>query len=194
MSASIWNPAGTVVPTSNADNTLKHEVFNATAGQTVFTLTTFQYQPATQSLLVEINGVAQVLGLDYTETSNSSITLNSGAEINDQVVIRGYIGGTAAVAAQASAAAAAQSAIDATTNGAAQVALATAQRVLADADVLLTHADVALTHADVVAANGFASAAATQAGLAQNYAQLANITDYGAITGATTYTADYGSV
>ena len=187
MSASIWNPGGTVVPTSNADNTLKFELFNATAGQTVFTLTSFQYQPASGSLLVEVNGVAQVLTTDYTETSSTSITFNTGVEVNDQIVIRGYIGGTAAVAAAVSATAAlasqtaaAASAVDATTNGAAQVALATAQRILCDADVVICDADV------VTCANSV--------GLAQNYALLANLTDYGAITAGTTFTADYGSV
>ena len=111
MSASIWNPAGTVVPTSNADNTLQTQVFVATAGQTVFTLTLFNYQPASQSLLVEINGVGQVLTQDYLETSASVVTLVTPAELDDQVVIRGYIGGTAAVAAGTSAAAAAADAV-----------------------------------------------------------------------------------
>lgn len=166
MSASIWNPAGTVVPTSNADNTLKHQVFTATAAQTVFTLTLFQYQPATESLLVEINGVAQNLTLDYTETSSSVVTMVTPCELGDQVVIRGYIGGTAAVAAQVSATAAlasevaaAASAATATTQAGiataqagtatTQAGLAAAARAAADADVVLTHADVVLTGIDV---------------------------------------------
>ena len=187
MSASIWNPSGTVVPTANADNTLKTQVFTATAGQTLFTLTLFTYQPATQSLLVIVNGVDQILTTDYLETSGSSITFTSALELNDEVVIRGFVGGTAAQAASASAAAAAAS----------QVQTA-ADKVACDADKVACDADVVA--ANLAAANATTNGAiqvalaAGQAGLAQNYAQLANITDYGSITGATTFTADYGSV
>lgn len=183
MGASIWTPGTTIPSTANADNTLKGQRFTAAAAQTVFTLTLFQYVPATGSLLVFINGVKQFLASDYTETSSSSITLTAPTVAGDLVEITGYIGGTAAVAAQTSAAASAVSA-----------AAALVSKNAADADVVLCDADVVLCDADVVAAAAQVALAAGQAGLAQNYAQLANITDYGAITGATTFTADYGSV
>lgn len=123
MSASIWNPAGTTVPTANADNTLKYQEFTATAGQTVFTLTDFTYATGTDSLLVYINGVDQVITQDYTETSSTVVTLVTAAELGDQVVIRGYVGGTAAVAASTSATAAAASAAAAAAAEAAILAL-----------------------------------------------------------------------
>lgn len=102
----IWVGSNIIASTANADNTYLAQRYTATAGQTVFTLTVFAYQVATGSLIVEINGVAQFIGVDFTETSNSSVTFVSPLELNDIVVIRGFIGGTAAVAAQASAAAA----------------------------------------------------------------------------------------
>ena len=181
MGGNIWSP--TVKPTANTDGTFVPQVFDATASQTLFTLTAFAYEPGTHSLLVYKNGLILELGVDYTETSRTSFTLLSAATLHDNVLAQGFIGGTAAVAAETSAAAALASQVAA----AASASAAHSDKLAADADVVLTHADVVLTHADVIAAAG-------QAGLAQNYAQLANITDYGPITGATTFTADYGSV
>lgn len=106
MTASVWSESATIQSTANADNTLKDQLFTAIAGQVLFVLTNFQYESNTHSLLVEINGVSQYLGTDYTETSRTSITLVTPAEVGDSVVVRGYIGGTAAVAASTSAAAA----------------------------------------------------------------------------------------
>lgn len=102
----IFNPSAVITSTANADNSYKAQRFIATAGQTVFTLTTFAYQVSTGSIVLEINGVAQFITEDFTETSNTSITLTTPAEVGDVVVIRGFIGGTNAVAAEASASAA----------------------------------------------------------------------------------------
>jgi hypothetical protein len=53
------------------------EVQTATAGQTVFTLTTMQYQPGTNNLVVYVDGVNQIEGGTYSfvETSSTVVTL-----------------------------------------------------------------------------------------------------------------------
>ena len=181
MGASIWTP--TVLPTANTDGTFIPQVFDATAAQTLFNLSAFSYEPGTHSLLVYKNGLVLELGVNFTETSRTSFTLTSPAALHDNILAQGFIGGTAAVAAETSAAAALASQVAA----AASVALTNADVVLTHADVVLTHADVVLTHADVIAA-------AAQAGLAQNYAQLANIMDYGGVSAVATLSNDYGSV
>ena len=47
----------------------EEETQTATQGQTVFTLTTIQYQPVTNNLLVFVNGSKQIVGVNYAETS-----------------------------------------------------------------------------------------------------------------------------
>jgi len=50
------------------------EVQTATSGQTVFTLTTFMYAPGENTLSVYLDGVNQIAGLSYEETSPSVVT------------------------------------------------------------------------------------------------------------------------
>jgi hypothetical protein len=59
------------------------EVQTATAGQTVFTLTTMQYQPGTNNLTVYVDGVNQIDGATYSyvETSSTVITFTSGLHV-----------------------------------------------------------------------------------------------------------------
>jgi hypothetical protein len=59
------------------------EVQIATAGQTVFTLTTMQYQPGTNSLVVYVDGVNQVEGgsYSYVETDSTTVTFTSGLHV-----------------------------------------------------------------------------------------------------------------
>ena len=64
------------------------ETQTATAGQTVFTLTTMTYTPGTSSLLVFVDGL-QVT--DYTETSASVVTFDSGLLAGQEVTFRGGI-------------------------------------------------------------------------------------------------------
>jgi hypothetical protein len=52
-------------------------------GQSVFTLTTMQYQPATNNLLVFVNGSKQIVGENYSETSSTVITFADGLNIGD---------------------------------------------------------------------------------------------------------------
>ncbi len=112
MTASIWNPNGTSTNTANADNNYKHQVFivDASIASTgIFPLTAFAYQIGTESLLVLVNGVDQVLTTDYTETNNTTVTI-PGVEIGDEVVIRALVG---SIASQTAAVSASQAAIDA---------------------------------------------------------------------------------
>jgi hypothetical protein len=63
----------------------EEETQTATQGQTVFTLTTIQYLPATNNLLVFVNGSKQVLGDNYTETSSTVVTFVDGLNVGDVV-------------------------------------------------------------------------------------------------------------
>jgi hypothetical protein len=59
------------------------EVQTATAGQTVFTLTTMQYQPGLNNLVVYVDGVNQVEGGTYSfvETSSTVVTFTAGLHL-----------------------------------------------------------------------------------------------------------------
>ena len=59
------------------------EVQTATAGQTVFTLTTMQYQPGLNNLVVYVDGVNQVEGGSYSfvETNSTTVTFTSGLHL-----------------------------------------------------------------------------------------------------------------
>jgi hypothetical protein len=57
----------------------------ATQSQTVFTLTTLTYLPATNNLLVFVNGSKQVLGTNFTETSSTVVTFVDGLNVGDVV-------------------------------------------------------------------------------------------------------------
>jgi len=64
------------------------EIQTATAGQTVFTLTTMAYQPATNSLSVFVDGVNQYgpsAAYAFTETSSTSVTFTAGLHVGAQV-------------------------------------------------------------------------------------------------------------
>jgi hypothetical protein len=68
--------------------TNSQEIQTATANQTVFTLTTMQYQPATGSLSVFVDGVNQYgPGAQYafTETSSTVVTFVSGLHVGASV-------------------------------------------------------------------------------------------------------------
>jgi hypothetical protein len=57
----------------------------ATEGQTVFTLTLFDYVPAANNIAVYINGVRQSHGA-YTETDKTTVTFSEGLTAGDKVV------------------------------------------------------------------------------------------------------------
>lgn len=63
----------------------EEETQTATQGQTVFTLTTLQYQPATNNLLVFVNGSKQIITDNYVETSSTVVTFVDGLNVGDVV-------------------------------------------------------------------------------------------------------------
>ena len=63
----------------------QEETQTATQGQTVFTLATIQYQPATNNLLVFVNGSKQVIITNFTETSSTVVTFVDGLNVGDIV-------------------------------------------------------------------------------------------------------------
>ena len=68
--------------------TNSQEIQTATAGQTVFTLTTMQYQPGTNSLSVFVDGVNQYgpgAQYAYVETSSTVVTFVTGLHVGAQV-------------------------------------------------------------------------------------------------------------
>ena len=65
--------------------TIQEEVITATAGQTVFNLTTMTYTPGTNSLTVYIDGVNQYVGDSYVETASNVVTFTSGVHVGGEV-------------------------------------------------------------------------------------------------------------
>lgn len=63
--------------------TAQEEVQTATAGQTVFTLSTITYTPGTNSLSVFVDGVNQYDGISYAyvETDSTTITFTAGLHV-----------------------------------------------------------------------------------------------------------------
>lgn len=65
--------------------TVQEEVITATAGQTVFNLSTINYTPNTNSLSVYIDGVNQYVGDSYLETDSNTVTFTSGVHVGGEV-------------------------------------------------------------------------------------------------------------
>ena len=68
--------------------TAQQEIQTATAGQTVFNLTTMQYQPATNNLSVFVDGVNQYgpgAQYAYVETDSNTVTFVSGLHVGASV-------------------------------------------------------------------------------------------------------------
>lgn len=65
--------------------TVQEEVITATAGQTVFNLSTINYTPGTNSLTVYIDGVNQYVGDSYLETDSDTVTFTAGLHIGAEV-------------------------------------------------------------------------------------------------------------
>jgi hypothetical protein len=63
----------------------EQETQTATQGQTIFTLATIQYIPATNNLLVFVNGSKQIIGDNYIETSSTVVTFVDGLNVGDVV-------------------------------------------------------------------------------------------------------------
>lgn len=115
----IWAPGASI----SADSSIVVERFVASAAQTLFDITLFTYVANVGSLHVYVNGVYQVAGVDYTETSSSSFTLLEGVSDGTVVVAVGFIeikSGSASAYAEA----ASQSAIASAASAAAAAAYA----------------------------------------------------------------------
>jgi len=65
--------------------TIQEEVQTATAGQTVFNLSTVNYTPGTNSLSVYIDGVNQYVGDSYLETDSDTVTFTAGLHVGAEV-------------------------------------------------------------------------------------------------------------
>jgi hypothetical protein len=65
--------------------TIQEEVITATAGQTVFNLSTINYTPGTNSLSVYIDGVNQYVGDSYLETDSNTVTFTAGLHVGAEV-------------------------------------------------------------------------------------------------------------
>jgi hypothetical protein len=61
------------------------ESFTATAAQTLFTLSSYTYTIGGNNLQVYVNGVKQLVGAAYSETSTSSFTFTEGLVVGDVV-------------------------------------------------------------------------------------------------------------
>lgn len=93
--ANIWDGPTTDVPIVNSSGNFFEEVQVATGGQTVFTLTTFQYTVGTKTIEVlrKSGGIgAQMLrrAVDYTETDSTHVTLAAGATNGDLLIFRAF--------------------------------------------------------------------------------------------------------
>lgn len=74
----------TVLAGGGSSGTINYQNFTATAGQTVFALA-WTYSLAINQLQIRRNGAWLNIGSDYTETSVSSFTLNTGAFAGDTI-------------------------------------------------------------------------------------------------------------
>jgi len=70
----IWAPGTSI----SAAESVQSQSFIATEGQTLFNITNFTYALGTNSLYVFVSGLIQRITVDFTETSVSSFTLNTG--------------------------------------------------------------------------------------------------------------------
>lgn len=85
MSASIWAPGGEVLVNSNNRISIEHFIVSV-INQSTFTLTNFTYVLGTNSISVYLNGVMQRSGIDYSESSDSTITFLSHTFVAGDVV------------------------------------------------------------------------------------------------------------
>jgi hypothetical protein len=61
------------------------QTITATQAQTIFNLTTVTYTPASNSLIVYVNGSRQIITLNYVETNSTTVTFIDGLNADDIV-------------------------------------------------------------------------------------------------------------
>lgn len=81
----VDQPTGNVTISVIDVSNVNQESQVATAGQTVFTLTTMTYEPGSNSLSVFIDGVNQILDEAFTETSSTVVTFTEGLHVGAKV-------------------------------------------------------------------------------------------------------------
>ena len=65
---------------------MNSEAYTASDGQTAINIIN-PYTPGTNSVLLFINGVKMVVGVDYTETNSTLLTMTYGLGVGDQIQI-----------------------------------------------------------------------------------------------------------
>lgn len=122
--AAVWTPGSNNIPVADPNSQVRSELFTATEGQTLFTLTTFTYHVNGGALEVFVNG-NKAPSNTVSETSESSFTLVDACDVGDIVEAVGNTemasaeaaaviasdAATAALASQVAAAASAASAL-----------------------------------------------------------------------------------
>lgn len=71
---------------TQVSSTFSTESAVATAGQTIFNLTSLIYTPGANALAVYVNGLRMVAGVDYVETNFSRVTFTTGLTLGDEVI------------------------------------------------------------------------------------------------------------
>lgn len=117
MSASIWAPGADIINV-DAESSNLSQVFTATASQTLFTLTAFSYTVGGESVAVYRGGQRLIKGIDWIETTSTSITIQGIALAAGEVIEVVAVLGTAS---------------DASIDAAASAAAADAARIAAEA-------------------------------------------------------------
>jgi hypothetical protein len=89
----VMDKNGNTVYTSLSGNSFGlsggNDVITATDGQTVFNIN-FTYAAGLNSLFVFVNGSKQIVTLNYTETSSTSVTFLTGLNAGDVVQFIGF--------------------------------------------------------------------------------------------------------
>jgi hypothetical protein len=89
----VMDKNGSTIYTSLSGNSFAlsggNDVITATAGQTVFNIN-FTYAAGTNSLFVFVNGSKQIVTLNYTESSSTSVTFLTGLNVGDVVQFIGF--------------------------------------------------------------------------------------------------------
>ena len=78
----VWDvQVDSPLTSGNQTYDIEEQTFTATSGQTVFTLTTMSYVPGTNNLVVFVDGLKQIVGVNYTETSSTVVTFTTGLHV-----------------------------------------------------------------------------------------------------------------
>lgn len=88
--ATIWEAGESSVPAFTANFAAEQVFVVDLQGKQAFDITNFTYVTGANALKVYVNGVRQVLGTDFFETSTSSFSLNVGIDVGDTVLCEAY--------------------------------------------------------------------------------------------------------